>query len=265
MIAGIVTGSGAHGLPGLDDAKPRTVATPWGRAELTTGRLAGVDVVHVSRHGEGHRRLSNHVEHRANLWALREAGADWVVGCTACGAVDAELPLGSLVVFDDLYFPANRLPGGELCTFFAEPGDRRRGHWIYEHPFCEPLREALVAGAERAGIHARDGGCYGHVDGPRFNTRAEIASLAAAGVAAVSQTGGPETVLAGELELPYALMGFATDYANGVQASPTPVGELVRLMGESGARFAAVLAATLPAIRDTEPAGAGVVYRFDED
>ena len=69
----------------------------------------------------------------------------------------------------------------------------------------------------------RDGGCYGHVDGPRFNTEAEIRGLAAAGVTAVSQTAGPETVLAGEAELPFALLGYATDYANGVQPEPTPV------------------------------------------
>ena len=62
----------------------------------------------------------------------------------------------------------------------------------------------------------RDGGCYGHVDGPRFNTRTEIAHARGGGVTAVSQTAGPETVLAGEAEIPYALLGYATDYANGV-------------------------------------------------
>ena len=79
----------------------------------------------------------------------------------------------------------------------------------------------------------RDGGCYGHVDGPRFNTKAEIRGLAAAGVTAVSQTAGPETVLAGEAELPFALVGYATDYANGVQAEPTPVERLLELIAAS--------------------------------
>ena len=80
----------------------------------------------------------------------------------------------------------------------------------------------------------RDGGCYGHVDGPRFNTRAEIRGLAAAGVTAVSQTAGPETVLCGEAELPYALLGFLTDYANGVKDEATPVETLVRDDGRLG-------------------------------
>ncbi|MDQ6915330.1 MAG: MTAP family purine nucleoside phosphorylase [Actinomycetota bacterium] len=265
MTVAIVTGSGTHALPDFEDAEAMEVETPYGGAQVTRGRFADVDALHVSRHGEGHVRLSNHVNHRANVWALRELGARAVIGCTACGAVDGDLPLGTLVLFDDLDFPSNRLPGGELCTLFDEPGRPDRGHWISERPYCEPLRQALVEGAAAAGVHARDGGCYGHVDGPRFNTRTEIARLAHAGVTAVSQTGGPETVLCGEAQLPYALMGFATDYANGVKPAATPVDELIRLMGESTARFAAVLAATLPQLDAEALEPPGLVYRFHED
>src|SRR5207247_213700 len=100
--------------------------------------------------------------------------------------------------------------------------------------FSDGVRQALLAGCREAGVPARDGGCYGHVDGPRFNTRAEIRSLALAGVTAVSQTAGPETALAGEAELPYALLGYATDYANGVKEEATPVEELLRLLQRSG-------------------------------
>ena len=139
--------------------------------------------------------------------------------------------LGSLVVFDDLHFIANRLPDGSLCTFFVEPGDRRRGHWIlHGSPYSPDLRAALLDAAADAGHVARDGGTYGHVDGPRFNTPSEIAQLAGCGVVAVSQTAGPETVLCGELELPFALMGFVTDYANEVvPGEPTPVPRLIEV------------------------------------
>jgi len=111
----------------------------------------------------------------------------------------------------------------------------------------------------------RDGGCYGHVDGPRFNTKAEIRGLAACGVTAVSQTAGPETVLAGEAELPFALMGYATDYANGVQPEPTPVERLLELIAASTHTFARVLAATLPRVDESALAPAGIVYRFHQD
>ena len=85
----------------------------------------------------------------------------------------------------------------------------------------------------------RDGGCYGHVDGPRFNTQTEIRMLCRPASPRSSQTAGPETVLAGEAKVPYALLGYATDYANGVKPeAPTPVEELVRLVAASTATFA---------------------------
>jgi purine nucleoside phosphorylase len=187
-----------------------------------------------------------------------------VIGCTACGAVDPSLALGSLVVFDDLHFISNRLPDGSLCTFFQEPGDPGRGHWIlHGGPFSDGVRAALLAGAADSGHRARDGGVYGHVDGPRFNTPSEIAQLAAGGVAAVSQTGGPETVLCGELELPFALIGFVTDYANEVVPSePTPVSTLGELMAASPAVFAAVLEAAVPRLYAAPPGPAGTMFRI---
>jgi purine nucleoside phosphorylase len=263
MKVGVMTGTGTYALPGFESASPETVTTRFGETRVTRGEMGDVEVLHVSRHGEGHRRLSNHVTHRANVAALRELGADAVLAVTVCGAVDPSVPLGSLIVFDDLHFLSNRLPDGSLCTLYDEPGAPDRGHWIYEGPFSEELRGALLDGSRAAGVPARDGGCYGHVDGPRFNTRAEIRSLAAAGVTAVSQTAGPETVLAGEAELPYALLGYATDYANGVKDDGTPVEELLRLIEASTGTFAAVLAATLELLPRREPRPPGVLYRFD--
>ena len=267
MAIGIITGSGTYALPDVEAAEPVEVHTPFGPAIVTRGSYAGVTALHVSRHLSGHARLSNHVTHRANIWALKELGAEAVVGCTACGAVDPTVELGSLIVFDDLHFPSNRLPDGSLCTFFTEPGDPARGHWIlHGSPFSAGIREALLSAADDVGREARDGGTYGHVDGPRFNTPAEIAQLGAGGVTAVSQTAGPETVLCGELELPFALIGYATDYANEVKAGePTPVSTLIELMGRSSAIFADVLRRALPRLRARPPAPTGTVYRFDRE
>ena len=229
---------------------------------MSRGTFAGVEVLHVSRHGEGHRRLSNQVAHRANIAALASLGVDGVIGVTVCGAVDPTVELGSLTCFDDLHFLANRLGDGELCTFYPEPGDPRRGHWIFEGPFSEALRGALIEGAREAGVEIRTQGVYGHVDGPRFNTRAEIRGLASCGVTHVSQTGGPEAVLCGEAELPYALLGYATDYANGVQAEATPVQTLIEMMAASTETFATVLATAVPRAAAADLAPTGTVYRF---
>ena len=258
MRIGIITGSGTYALPGLDAAAPRAVATPFGTALVSEGAFAGVQVLHVSRHGEGHRRLSSGVTHQANLAALRDLGAEAILAATVCGSLDAQLELGSLLVFDDLHFPANRLPDGSLCTLHTEPGTPGRGHWIFDGPFAEPLRAALLDAARETGRPVRDRGTYGHVDGPRFNTRSEIAALAAAGVMAVSQTAGPETVLAGEAGIPFALLGYATDYANGIRPDdPTPVADLARLVEASTDAFARTLAAALPRLEGAwlEPVG----------
>jgi purine nucleoside phosphorylase len=267
MAIGIITGSGTYALPDFEVAEPVEVHTPFGPAIVTRGSYTGVTALHVSRHRAGHARLSNHVTHRANIWALKELGAQAVVGCTACGAVDPTVELGSLIVFDDLHFTSNRLPDGSLCTFFTEPGDPARGHWIlHGGPFSAGIREALLSAAADVGRAARDGGTYGHVDGPRFNTPTEIAQLGACGVTAVSQTAGPETVLCGELELPFALIGFATDYANEVKTGePTPVSTLIELMGRSSAIFADVLRGALPRLLARPPAPAGTVYRLGRE
>lgn len=263
MRVGVISGSGSYAWPTLEDPVPRTVTTRYGEVALTEGRVCEVELVHLSRHGLGHARLSHQVAHKANLAALRETGIDALISLTVCGAVDPALEAGSLIVFDDLYFPHNRLPDGSACTWFEEPGEAGRGHWIFERPFSETVRAALLDGADALGVPVASGGCYGHVDGPRFNTRVEIAGLRTLGVAAVSQTAGPEVVLAGEAQLPMALVGFVTDYANGVAAEPEPVEALLERMERSGRIFADLVAGALPRLAKAGAASpAGIVYRF---
>ena len=258
MRVGIISGSGTYEWPALADPVPELRTTPHGEVRVTQGKVAGVEVLHVARHGPEHVRLSNHVDHRANMAALLDARVDCLVSTTVCGVLDPGIALGEVVVFDDLYFPSNRLPDGELCTLFSEPGGKGRGHWIYDAPFSEELRRAVEEGAEEIGVATR-AGCYGHVDGPRFNSKTEIAALAALGVTAVSQTAGPEVVLAGEAGLPMALVGYATDYANGV-ADPEPVEALGTRIEASSAVLTALIAAALPRIGKVEAPGA--VHRF---
>lgn len=261
MRIGIISGSGSYAWPGLSEQHPRQVKTEHGTAEVTSGRIADVEVVHLSRHGNGHSRLSNQVTHKANLAALRACDVDAVISLTVCGALDPAVPVGSLIAFDDLYFPGNRLPDGSVCTWYDTAGQVDRGHWIFDSPMSGPLGAALAHAARELGIPVTEGGCYGHVDGPRFNSRTEIAALRAVGVSAVSQTAGPEVVLAGEAELPIALLGYVTDHANGVSPEPAPVEQLVALMQASSRAFVDVVAAALPGL--ALPPSAGSVYRFE--
>lgn len=114
---------------------------PYGSAEVTVGEIEGVEVVHVSRHGPGHHHLSNHVNHRANLAALIDGGVNAVVSLTVCGAARPELLLGSVVVFDDLYFPSNRLPDGPSAPGTTRPARPAAGTGSSTSPStlrCEP-------------------------------------------------------------------------------------------------------------------------------
>src|SRR3954470_8321956 len=160
MRIGVVTGSGTYALPGFD-GESRDVQTRFGPARVTVGTFAGAEVLHLSRHGEGHARLSSAVTHQANISALRDLGAGAILAVTVCGATDPAIELGSLIVFDDLHFPANRLPDGSICTLHTDPGAPGRGHWIFEGPFSDPLRAALLEAARDVGHPVRDGGCYG--------------------------------------------------------------------------------------------------------
>lgn len=261
MSVGIITGTGLYELP-LEAATEVRQETAWGPVDLRRGRLAGAPVLHVPRHGIGHERLSSQVEPRATISALVAAGATVAIATTVVGGLDSGLELGGFVIFDDLHFPSNRLPGGELCTLFTERGGAGRGHWIFDRAYPPALVAKLADAARGTGRAVHVGGVYGHVDGPRLNSASEIAVLAGAGVTAVSQTGGPETVLAGEAELPFCLVGYVTDHANGVMPEPTPPDELGRLLAASGAAFTDLLSAAAPSVAADPGPAAGFVYRL---
>lgn len=261
---GVITGSGLYDLPGASETLP--VETRFGTVEVAVMEAgeARWRVGGISRHGAGHRNLPHTVAHRANLRALKDLGARAVLATTAVGAVDGAVALGRALIFDDLYFPENRMPDGGPCTFFTEPGDPERGHLIPSEPFAPRLRRKLSLAAKdlKAGFTA--GGVYGHVNGPRFNTLAEIKPLREAGVAAVSQTCGPEAVLAGELELPYALVGFPVNYTPGVIEGPEPEGEMDRLFALSKEVLPRLLLRTVEELEEEDFVfDYGYVYRVE--
>jgi len=259
---GVIAGSGIYAFPG-EEAEDLRVETRFGVAEVAVTRAGDLRVGFVSRHRPGHRYLPHMIPHKANLMALKELGARAILATTAVGAVDSALPLGQPVLIDDLYFPENRLPNGETCTIFTEPGAPERGHWIPDQPFSPHLRHRIELSAKELGIEASIGGIYGHVNGPRFNTDAEIRPMRAAGVSAVSQTCGPEAVLAGELELPYALVGFPVNYTPGAGDTGTKQ-DLDRLLALSKKVLPRLVLHTIQSLKETDFAfDYGYVYRVE--
>lgn len=253
MIA-YITGSGFYEKAGFT---PETHQTRFGEATFLKGEAAGAPCLILPRHGKGHYNLPHQINHRAHLLALKQAGAGAIVSLTVCGITDPAWELARPIVATDLYFPDNRLGNGQTCTLFNDPGEAGRGHLLASTLFHTVLSQ-VVAGAFKSPSLV---GTYGCVPGPRFNTESEVRALQGCGVSFLSQTCGPEAVLANELELPYALAGFGIDYANGVVDAPTPVDLLNANLSAAKHAFEALI----EALREPEEGFKfqNFVYRFD--
>ncbi|NQU17057.1 MAG: MTAP family purine nucleoside phosphorylase [Candidatus Saganbacteria bacterium] len=258
MKAGIITGSGFYDLEMDSEAKERSVKTKYGQVFL----LESSDLVFIARHGRGHKLLPNHINYRANIQAMKELGVDCIIGTTIAGILNPKIQLAHLIIFDDLYFPENRLPSGEICTIYDKIGQKGRGHLIWGKPFSQSLRNYILETAKQNKLDHYDKGIYGYVNGPRFNTAPEVKALQQAKVTAISQTAGPEIVLAAELEIPYQLVGFGVDYANGVKKEPTPIEVLNQNMEKSKTILQKLIIETIKSIKEVK-FDQGLVYRIE--
>ena len=251
----VISGSGFYDFPGLLNTEEMKVSTRFGRVIALTGTLDTKRIALIARHGHAHDLLPNMINYRANLMALKQLGAKAILATTVCGVLDAAIPLAKPVVFSDMYFPDNRLPGGELCSVFVDEGGSGRGHYIFDKPFATSLRKQIIAAAENPLTDA----VYAHVNGPRFNSQSEVRALQKH-ASFISQTAGPEIVIAGELEIPIALLGYGVDYANAVSDVPTPVEVLQMNLINSKNVFLSIITKV---IQNYEvPRFEGFIYRF---
>ena len=254
-MIGIISGSGFYDFMHLENVVERIVGTDFGNVDVVIGNIAGVEVVFLSRHGKGHEKLPNHINYRASMAAMKKLGVDCVISATVCGILDPSVPLGRPIVFNDLFFPDNRLPNGELCSMFYDIAEKGRGHYIFSSPFSGVMRAKIKKMFPNVLELV-----YAHANGPRFNSRSEI-KMFRSYAGAISQTAGPEVVLAGELEIPILLLGYGVDYANGVCEEPTSMEVLNGNLANSKGVFIDIITAF---IEDYDkPSFEGFVYRFD--
>lgn len=251
MIA-FITGSGFYDYPGTEK---ETLTTPYGMTEIFRCN----DSIILPRHGENHKYLPHHINYRANIQALKDLKVDAIVSFSVVGVIDPHIPLGQPLLVNDLYYPENRLPNGEMCSFFNTPGQKDRGHLIASSLFHSELSTDICSLLENHMHFSK--AVYGHVNSPRFNTKTEIHVLKHAGVDIVSQTCGPEAVLANELEIPYALLTFSVDYANGVGATPASIQDLNQNLEKSLKLFQNVIE-MLPQKRKSY-SFENFIYRFE--
>ncbi|MCZ7564220.1 MAG: S-methyl-5'-thioinosine phosphorylase [Burkholderiales bacterium] len=211
MLA-VIGGSGLGQFAGLEAVRRMAMPTPYGEpsAELTLGAIRGRRTLFLARHGDRHTIPPHEVNYRANLWALREAGADCVVAVAAVGGVRAELGPGTLLVPHQII----DYTWGRRSTYF-EGGGAPVTHVDFTHPYSEPLRRRLLEAGRAASEQLLDGGVYAATQGPRLETAAEIDRLERDGADVVGMTGMPEAVLARELELAYAAIAVVVNHAAG--------------------------------------------------
>lgn len=211
MLA-IIGGSGLARLGNLKVSQRRPARTPYGEpsAELTFGEISGREVVFLARHGDGHSLAPHEVNYRANLWALKDAGAREVVSVASVGGIaDAAAP-GALVVPHQIV----DYTWGRAATFFQGPGVPVK-HIDFTEPYSRRLRELLLAAARRCGETVLAAGVYAATQGPRLETAAEIERLARDGADIVGMTAMPEAALAREIDLDYAAIAVVANHAAG--------------------------------------------------
>jgi 5'-methylthioadenosine phosphorylase len=211
MLA-IIGGSGLTQLANLEVTQRKVARTPYGEASgaLTFGRICGRDVIFLARHGYGHTIPPHEVNYRANLWALKDAGADAVVSVASVGAIRKDLAPGSLVIPHLMI----DYTWGRRSTF-VEGASAPVNHIDFTEPFSRPLRRLLLEAAAAAKEKVFDGGVYAATQGPRLETAAEIDRLERDGADLVGMTGMPEAVLAREVSLEYATVAAVANYAAG--------------------------------------------------
>lgn len=204
---GVIGGSGLYEMDGLELIEERGVETPWGEPSdaLVIGRLEGREVAFLPRHGRGHRLLPSELNFRANLYALKVLGVEWVLSVSAVGSLKLEYEPTDIVVPDQFY-DRTRHRGD---TFF---GDGIVGHVSFAHPTCARLTEWMVEGAREAGAKVHVGGTYVCMEGPLFSTRAESEIYRSFGFDVIGMTNLQEAKLAREAEMSYATLAMVTDY-----------------------------------------------------
>jgi 5'-methylthioinosine phosphorylase len=208
----LIGGTGLYRLPGLANVERRAVDTPYGSTSdsLVVGSLGHRRIAFLARHGESHTIPPHRVNYRANIWALHHIGARRVIGVNAVGGIRDDMGPRVLALPDQVIDYTH-----ERLTSFCDVAGAEVRHIDFSEPYTAGLRTDLLQAARRAGVALVDGGCYGATQGPRLETRAEIARMRRDGCDLVGMTGMPEAALARELELEYACIALVANWAAG--------------------------------------------------
>lgn len=207
VVLGVIGGSGVYDLDVLEDARWESVQTPWGEPSdaIRLGKLEGVDVAFLPRHGRSHVLSPSDINYRANIYALKSIGVSDLLSFSACGSLREELNVGSFVILDqfvDMTYKREK-------SFF---GSGLVAHVSMARPVSGRLGDLLEECCKEMDINHHRGGTYVTMEGPQFSSLAESLQYRSMGWDVVGMTNMPEAKLAREAEIPYASVAMVTDY-----------------------------------------------------
>ena len=225
----IIGGTGLTTLENLEIIKRQIVQTPFGEpsAPLSIAEFEGQEIFFLPRHGYGHTIPPHKINYRANIWALKEAGAENILSVAAVGGIRNDLAPASLMIPDQII----DYTWSRINTFFEE-GLSHVTHIDFSQPYCENLRVTLAKACAELNIDVVNEGTYAATQGPRLETAAEIDKLERDGCHIVGMTGMPEASLARELDLCYASVAVIANAAAGRGSEPLTMEKIQETLGE---------------------------------
>jgi 5'-methylthioadenosine phosphorylase len=229
IAVGIIGGSGLYEMEGLKEVQIVSLKTPFGDPSdsFIVGRLEGVKVAFLPRHGKGHRIAPSFLNYKANIYGMKKLGVEWIIAVSAVGSMKESIRPGDMVIPDQLIDRTVARPS----TFFSEG---IVGHVGFADPFCPVLSQILYEAGKEAGATVQKNGTYLCMEGPQFSTRAESNLYRSWGVDIIGMTNLPEAKLSREAEICYATIAFATDYDCWHQeAGDVSIGDVLRILAQS--------------------------------
>jgi len=205
---GVIGGSGLYELERLTDVEELETTTPFGAPSdaIIAGTIGSTRLLFLPRHGRGHRIPPHRINYRANVLALKMAGAEQILSVSAVGSMKEGIHPGDMIIVDQFIDRTRH----RIDTFFDDDGVV--AHVGFGEPIDAQLASSLAGAAKRTGATVHEGGVYLCMEGPQFSTRAESELYRSWGVSVIGMTNLPEARLAREAELPYATLAMATDY-----------------------------------------------------
>jgi 5'-methylthioadenosine phosphorylase len=226
---GVIGGSGLYDMEGLTDKEELELDTPFGKPSdsITVGKLGETGIAFLPRHGQGHRLTPSEVPYRANIYALKSLGVEWLISVNAVGGLKLKFKPGHLVIPDQIIDRTYR----RVNTFF---GEGIVAHIPFADPFCPVLSGILFRAGQRLGADVHPRATYVAIEGPAFSTRAESKLYCSWDADIIGMTLSPEARLAREAEICYASIASVTDYDSWHdQAEPLAVDAILDILRKS--------------------------------